>query len=519
MRRVQGFIPYILLIISGALSVFAFAPFNHALFIIISMFGLIWVTNQLTTKKVIIGGIFFGSAYFLSQLYWMFYSLYSVINVGLFNSSIGMLGFVIYLSFYIVISLLLFRYCSTKSVEVNYLFLLPSCWVIGEWLRGWVFTGFSWSDVAYTQTNNYMLQGLFPVLGSYGVSWFAMSVIGFLFLVLINNKILTSNQPKITKANRLAIVYFMLISVSGYYLHGILYTQKYGKPSKVALIQGNVNGAEKWDEKHFIEHLDMYSSMISRSKADIVILPETAIPMYMEYLPAHYLDDIISLAKMNGSALIIGLPRKIDNLDNYINSATVFTESGFPYYAKSHLVPFGEYIPMKDLWGRFYIFAGIPMVGFSSGKDNQAPLVIANQKIAFNICYENGFGSELIKAASDSSLMANISDMVWYGKTIAEDQHLQLSQARAMENQRYFIQDTNSGLTSVIDPFGHIEAEIPPFEQNILSTYVQGMVGQTPYQKYGNYPIIILSFLILFVCGVVKLFRARYCKATEVDKA
>lgn len=501
------FFPYLILILSGAVAVFAFAPFNHVLFIIISLFGLIWTTNQLRGRQIVLGVILYGSAYFLAQLYWMFYSLYSVINVGFLNSSLGMLGFVVYLSLYILLAILLFKYCRTKSEEINYLFLLPSCWVIGEWLRGWVFTGFSWSDIAYTQTSNYMLQGLFPTLGSYGVSWFAMSVIGFLFLVLVNNRILTSDRPQITNGHRLAILYFMVLVVSGYYLHGIQYTQSYGKPSSVALVQGNVNGAEKWNQALFLQHLDMYSSMISRSKADIIILPETAIPMYAEYLPEHYLDSIIGLAKMNHAALVIGLPRKIDEQGNYVNSATVFTESGFPYYAKSHLVPFGEYIPMKDLWGKFYIFAGIPMVGFSAGSATQKPLVLANQKVAFNICYENGFGSELIRAAADSSLMVNLSDMVWYGKTIAEDQHLQLSQARAMENQRYFIQDTNSGLTSIIDPFGHIEATLPPFEQNILTTSVQGMVGMTPYQRFGNYPIIILSGLIILLCGVVRLFR------------
>lgn len=506
MKKLINFFPYLILILAGAVSVFAFAPFNHVLFIIVSLFGLIWVTNQLNKRQIIIGVILYGSAYFLAQLYWMFYSLYSVIDVGLFNSSIGMLGFVIYLSLYILLAIGLFRYCRTQSDEINYLFLLPSCWIIGEWLRGWVFTGFSWSDIAYTQTSNYMLQGVFPLLGSYGVSWFAVSVIGFLFLVLINNRILTASRPQITNGHRFAVLYFMIIVVVGYYVHGIKYTQDYGKPVSVALVQGNVNGAEKWDQGMFLKHLDMYSSMISRSKADIVILPETAIPMYQEYLPEHYLDSIIGLAKMNHAALIIGLPRKIDNSGNYVNSATVFTESGYPYYAKSHLVPFGEYIPMKDIWGRFYIFAGIPMVGFSAGDANQKPLVIANQKVAFNICYENGFGSELIASAADSSLMVNLSDMVWYGQTIAEDQHLQLSQARAMENQRYFIQDTNSGLTSIIDPFGHIEATLPPFEQNILTTSVQGMVGTTPYQRFGNYPIIILSSLIILLCAISRIF-------------
>lgn len=504
MKKINQLLPYFILAISGALSVLAFAPYNKVIFIIISLFGFIWTTNQLKLRQAILGTFIFGISYFLSQLYWLFYSLYNEIGLGLFNSGLGMLAGVIYLSIYIIISLVLFKLFATKSQEFNYLFLLPSSWVIGEWLRGLGYLGFPWSDIAYTQVHNYMMQGVFPVLGSYGVSWLAMSVIGFLFLVLINNKVLTSTRPKITVASRLAIVYFTLLVITGYYLNGINYTQPYGKPTKIALIQGNVNGAEKWNNERFLEHLDMYASLISRSKADIIILPETAIPMYAEYLPAHYLEDIIWMAKMNHADLIVGLPKQIDAQNNYVNSATIFTESGYPYYAKSHLVPFGEYIPLKDLWGKFYMFAGIPMVGFSAGKSDQTPLTAANQKLAFNICYENGFGSELIKSAASATLMVNISDMVWYGDTIAEDQHLQLSQARAMENQRYFIQDTNSGLTAVIDPFGHVEASLPPFEQNILSTSVQGRFGVTPYQKYGNYPIIIWSLLVLLIALIMR---------------
>ena len=197
MKLLKNLQYYVILGVAGFLSVYAFAPYNKPLFIILSLFGLIWVTNQLPTKQMILGALIFGSSFFLAQLYWMFYSLYSVIKVGVLNSTLGMLGFVVFLSIYIIISLLLFRFCKTKSEEFNYLFLLPSVWVIGEWLRGWVFTGFSWCDIAYTQVNNYLLQGVFPVLGSYGVSWFAVSIIGFLFYVLINNKIMTIRKSSI----------------------------------------------------------------------------------------------------------------------------------------------------------------------------------------------------------------------------------------------------------------------------------------------------------------------------------
>ena len=152
------------------------------------------------------------------------------------------------------------------------------------------------------------------------------------------------------------------------------------------------------------------------------------------------------------------------------------------------------------------------MTGFSPGSYDQAPLTLANQKLAFNICYENGFGSELINSAAQSTLMVNLSDMVWFGDTIAEDQHLQISQARALENQRYFIQATSTGLTAIINSNGQVVTKLPDFEKNILQDYVQGRVGVTPYQRYGNYPIIILSLMILGIAGLIRLFTARRMK-------
>lgn len=500
---------YLVLIVFGALSVFAYAPFNRGICIVISILGLLWCLQQLSLKQSIFSTLFYSLGFFASQVYWVIYALHTEIGIDLFTSTLGMLASVLYLSIYMLVFIFLFNKLTTRSNEFNYLILFPSCWVMGEWLRGWFIAGFPWGDVSYTQVNNFLLQGFFPLIGSYGVSWLTLSIIGFLFLVIINHKIMVSTKPQITRLQRMSIVYFVVLAISGYYLHDKEYTHPYGKLTKVALLQGNLNGAEKWDNNKFLEHLDMYASMISRSKADIILLPETAIQTFAEYLPDHYLDDIIHLAKLNHAELVIGLPRKVNAEGDYVNSATVFTQDGYPYYAKAHLVPFGEYIPLKWFWGKIYSFANIPMVGFSPGAYNQPPLTLANQKLAFNICYENGFGSELIHAASQSTLMVNLSDMVWFGDTIAEDQHLQISQARALENQRYFIQDTSTGMTAIINDKGQVVTKLPDFEKNILEDYVQGRVGATPYQNYGNYPTIIFSLVILLSAWLANLVIRR----------
>lgn len=515
----KNYLVSLLLLLAGGVSALAFAPFNRPIFLIISLFILFWyiehtdlnITNTFIKERVpfaatdkisewpsFIKGLYcYAFGYFVAQLYWVFYSLYVVIGSSFIVALIAVIASNLYLASYTVFGVWLFKKFITRSKEFNYLFLLPSTWVVGEWLRSWLLAGFSWCDVSYTQVNNYLLKGFFPLWGSYGVSWLSMSIIGFLFLVVSNRKILFSATLKITVPQRLAIVYFVMLVILGYGLHDREYTKPYGKPTSLALVQGNITELQKWDSKHILDNLRIYADIIAKTRTDIILLPETAFVVFEKYLPAHYLEDIINLAKHNHAQLVIGMPKIIDKKENYVNALVLVTNPREPYYAKHHLVPYGEYIPFPNILDRVYALANLPLVGFSAGMANPEPIVIANQKIAFNLCYENGFGSELIDSAKRSTLMINSSDMVWYGTTTAKDEHLQLSQARALENQRYFVQETNTGLTAIIDPNGLIKSELPAFQRLVLHDYVMGRIGETPYERCGNYPIII--FCLIFI--------------------
>lgn len=509
MNKIIKLMPVLVVLGLGCLGIFAFAPFNKPLIMLVSLLGLLWFYENnkalLSKKQIFAYGYVYGLGFFLANLCWVSVSLYRYMSAPVLVASLAHFFFAAYLALWPAIALLAFHQLRNKSDEFSYLFLFPSLWVLAEWFRGWLFTGFSWYDMGYTQLNNYLMHGVYPVLGSYGVSWIFMSVVGFLFVVLQNRHTMTSNQPKITRANRYAVIYFVLLAITGYYLHDKEYTTSYGRPATYALIQGNISANEKWATS-LADTLNIYSSMIAKAKADIILIPETAISMFEEDLPEHYVDDITTLARNNNAQLVIGIPQKMDEQGDYGSAAVVFTESGHPYYAKSHLVPFGEYIPLKWLFGPVYNFANIPAVGFSSGGTHQMPLLIAGQKVAFNICYENAFNSELIASARQSTVMVNITDMVWFGDTIAKDHQLQMSQARAIENGRYFIQETNSGITAIIDRQGHITAKLPEFSRDTLIDSVQGYVGETLYQKFGNYLIILWCSLLVGI-GLIVRFR------------
>jgi apolipoprotein N-acyltransferase len=492
----------IMLIIAGMISIYAFAPYNVTLCTIIPFLVLFTIDFPKNNKQLFAWCLLYGYSYFVIQIYWIFYFLYYVINAGFFVTSLAVILFPLYLGLYPALALFSFNKLKTNSTLFNYLLLFPSLWVLFEWIRGFVLGGYSWSNIGLVGVNYHFLLGYFPIIGEYGVSWVIISLIAALYLILkrlFTHK--TSNPPKMEY--RLTVIYLAVFIIIGTSLENVHYTKAYGNPISVALIQGNIGEGTKWTDS---TSLSVYSAAVKNTKADIIMMPETGISQFEASLPHGYLNTLESYAKSNNAALIIGLPVIIDKQNNYVNAAMLLTNPGRPFYAKRHLVPYGEYIPAKWILGPLYQLINLPMVGFSPGGDKQPLLLAANQKLAFNICYENGFGSELIEDAKKSTLMVNLSDMVWYGTTVAMDQHLELSRARALENQRYFIQETNTSITAIITPDGQIQSRLPVFRREVLKDSVQGMIGVTPYQRFGNWVIVLWCILISCIGLILKKF-------------
>jgi apolipoprotein N-acyltransferase len=259
--------------------------------------------------------------------------------------------------------------------------------------------------------------------------------------------------------------------------------------------------------EYFHALLNKYAKMVAQAKsAEIIILPETAISVFPDRLPPYYLNDLQALAK--NSQIIIGMPLPLDPTGiSYSNAAILL--NNFTFYTKQHLVPYGEYIPLKSVLGSLYDNIALPMVNFQADDKHRQSLNINNTKIAFNLCYENGFGRELLEQSKISQIMVNLSDMVWYKDTWAKDHHLQMSIARTLENQRYWVQDTNSGLTVIISPQGKIVASLPANTQDILFYSVPLVHGLTPYQKAGDLVIYWILLINIIFALLLRFFTAR----------
>jgi apolipoprotein N-acyltransferase len=176
----------------------------------------------------------------------------------------------------------------------------------------------------------------------------------------------------------------------------------------------------------------------------------------------------------------------------YTNGAVTLTpELAAAAYAKRHLVPFGEYAPPGFAW--FFRFAQIPMSDFTAGPTRQAPLNVAGLRIAPNICYEDLFGEELLGALPAATLLVNMSNTAWFGDSLAQPQHLQIAQLRAIETGRVMLRATNTGMTAMVAADGTVAAALPPFVADALVVQAQGRSGLTPYARWGNLLALLLA--------------------------
>ena len=471
----------LLFVFLGSVSILGFSPFNLYLFPLFTLLLFLLINHKNNTHHYM-HSISFGLGFFLAGLYWIYISLNIYGQMPSFLAALSTFLFCLFLSFFFI------PLCSLKY-RFSILFL-PALFTIIEWIRSFIFTGFPWLSYGYSQINDSPLSGYFAIIGVHGVT----------FLILLN--VIICYKTIVTKQNILRLL-FILIIISiwfgGYLLKKIKWTTPQGEPISISLVQGNISQDKKWDNAYIKKSFNKYLTMIENSSASLIILPETSIPVLQQNIPNQFRERLAKHAKKNNGNILYGVIEK--NNGEYFNSAISVGINGNQKYQKYHLVPFGEFIPFKTVMQFVYEnWLNIPFNDISRGPKNQKPLTINGNKIAINICYEDVFGSEIVKPLPEANILVNLSNDAWYGESIASQQHLQISQARAIETGRMMIRATNTGATAIIDIDGKLIKQFPLFKEGTLHGYMQGYKGETPYIKYGNFPIVILSFLILLYC-------------------
>ncbi|MDE2441447.1 MAG: apolipoprotein N-acyltransferase, partial [Betaproteobacteria bacterium] len=258
---------------------------------------------------------------------------------------------------------------------------------------------------------------------------------------------------------------------------------------------GNIPQEMKFRPEAFVRTLNLYRDLIEANPAQLTLLPETSFPVFLDQLPEDYLAALKTLAMRQNGNIILGT--LTGNGDAYYNSAVSLGSSPLQTYSKTHLVPYGEFIPPGFAW--FMAYANIPASSFSRGQAKQAPLAVAGQLVAANICYEDVFGNEIIRALPEAGILANLSNTAWFGHSLAQPQHLQIAQMRALETGRTMLRATNTGMTAIVGPDGSVQGVLPPFTTAVLKGEIRAYTGLTPFARFGDWPAIGLLGLILLL--------------------
>ena len=474
----------ILAFLFGGLAILGFAPLY---FYPAPILALAWLFYSLhatpTAKQAFRTGWFFGFGLFSVGVSWIYVSLHDFGEMPLLLAGAATVIFCGFLALFPAMA----AWLSAKLPNKKRLIGLPLLWVAFEWVRLWIFTGFPWLTIGYSQVPYSPLAGVAPVFGVFGVS-LAVAACASLIAAAFHQAI-----PRKTLAIILLGVWLV-----GAALKHIAWSDAVGKPITFSLLQGNISQDLKWREDTLAPTLDLYYRMVNTSTAQLIVLPETALPILASNLPKDYLPVIREHAKDNQGNVIIGLAERelIHDKIHYFNSAISTGTAPEQHYRKSHLVPFGEFIPLKSALGWIYNdLLHIPLTDLSSGGTAQTPLLLSGQKIAVNICYEDAFGEEVIRQLPAATMLVNLTNDAWYGDSLAAHQHLQMAQARALETSRVMLRATNTGATAVIGRDGNVLAEAPLFKQVSLDGEAQGYAGTTLYVRWGNWPVIGLIFL------------------------
>ena len=487
-------------LIAGAILPLAFAPFDIFPLAVIApaLLFLLWL--GLTPHRAFRRGYWFGLGMFGVGVNWVFVSMYEFGGVSLPLSLFLTTVFILFLALFPALLgyclARFFNHSDSASPGLRLVMIFPAGWLMFEWIRGWFLTGFPWLNLGYSQLES-PLAGLAPVLGVYGVSLAAALTAGWLALLL------STRHHRLRILSALALLALWGGSAA---LHTLSWTQAAGAPLRVTLLQGDISQDIKWLADLREPTLELYTKL-TREHWDsrLIVWPESAVPeMYDE--AEDFIDKLAEEARSHNTDLLIGVLYEDLATGRYYNSM-VSVDDHRQFYHKHHLVPFTEYLPMQSVLGGIVNFMQVPMSDFSKGPAKQAPLAVAGQKAGISICYEDAFGEEVIRALPEATFLVNVSNDAWFGHSIAPQQHLQIAQMRALETGRPMLRDTNTGVTAIIDTRGKLQAVAPQFKVAALTGEIQPMQGMTPYARFGNYPVVILSTLLLLLA--LLLLRGR----------
>ncbi len=465
--------------------------------------ALLWRSGDLgagaRARRGALLGLGFGLGWFAAGIWWLYISMAVYGGMPRLLAAAAVLLFSLYLALFPALAGALAALLAPPSSRQPWPLArglaaaaaLAGGWTLAEVLRGTLFTGFPWLAVGYSQVGG-PLAGLAPLLGTYGVGFAAVLAAGLLALATQYN----------LRHTTLAILLLLLLALGAGRLGSLRWTHAVGAPLRVALLQGDIPQQQKFRPEALAPTLQLYSQWLHTLRADLIVTPETALPVPPQDLPAGFLQQLQHSLRERHVHALVGIPLT-RGADGYTNSVLGLGDRQPYRYDKAHLVPFGEFIPYGFHW--FVRLMNMPLGDFARGTFDQPSFAVDGRRVAPTICYEDLFGEQLaqrfIDPARAPQVIANLTNLAWFGDTEVLPQHLQIARMRSLEFQLPSIRATNTGVTAIIDARGRVSAELPPYTTGALLGSVQPASGVTPFAwlaaRLGYLPVLLLALLAL----------------------
>ncbi len=435
------------------------------------------VDSAPSVRAAAVRGFLFAFAWLAGTFWWLFISLHVYGGLPAVLAVLAVAALAALLALYYAAAAAVVRHCDVRNPLARAL-LWAALWMLAELARGLLFTGFPWGGAGYAHVDG-PLAAFAAWVGVYGIA----------ALAAFAASLLASFAGSAPAASRRPALLALLLVVGVSLALGRLVPPgaeaAIAQPLRVTLLQGNIPQDEKFQPGAGIEQsLLWYGQELDRAATTLVVAPETALPLLPEQLPIGYWQALQARFSMGGQSALIGMPLG-DMTHGYINAAVglVPGRTAVYEYAKHHLVPFGEFIPPLFRW--FTEMMNIPLGDFRRGDVGQASMVLGAQRLAPNICYEDLFGEELaarfVDPAQAPTIFVNISNIAWFGDSIAIDQHLAISRMRSLEFRRPMLRATNTGATAIIDAQGRVTHALPRLTRDVLVGEVYGRTDITPF--------------------------------------
>lgn len=481
-------------VLSGMALTWAFSPYDQVILAPMSL-GILFVLWRCQTPgRSFWLGWLFGCGWFGWGTHWVYISThdYGGVPSAVAVALCGLLaaGMALYPALLGYVSR---RWALPDVWQLGVVF--PVGWVLVEWLRSWLFTGFPWFNLGYTQLDS-VLAGWAPVWGVHAVSLALALTVGWSLLLYYQR-------------SWRWIVPIVAVWSGGWGLQQAVWVQSDSKPIRVSLVQANIQQDQKWQTTNYEPTLELYWQLTHQAldHSDLIIWPESSIPGFYHEVKAGFLHHLTAKAQHYGVDLLLGILVETPTQD-YYNAVVALTATAPQFYYKQHLVPFSEYLPGHGLNFLVEQF-NMPISGFTAGTARQPLLKVHGWRVGISICYEGAFGPEIMAALPEADILVNVSNDGWFGDSIALAQNLQMARMRALEAGRYLLRATNTGLTAVIDPQGRIQSQALPHTIALVQDQVYAQHGETPYLYWGNAAVVSVSLALILMAYVSFFFRER----------